>query len=227
MENEKRKNTIIGIISAVALVIILIIIGIANMISKKDKTGGLDNPENVVINTNTSSLVSAGFPQNLYSDFSQNFYDAMLAIDPTCNKQADAKNIEVDDNTYNFSIVRCNTTYDVELTNTNNKNYVFVISKSGESLVTYNSEVKGKAYLATNQISKFLPMNLKTADGDNFTLVKRNSSSETELEVTINSCGNQDKKNKAIESAKGAIELSGFNPEEFTFVTPDYCDAEW
>lgn len=226
MENEKRRNTIIAIVLGVGIVALLIVVWVVKGISKNGETGGLEDQELVPITTDIHSVVDAGFPEKLYTDFSKNFYDAMIAINPTCNKQATAKNVEKDDETYNFSIVRCNTTYNVELINDNSKNYIFTISKDGEQLVSYNSEVKGKAYLSKQQIAKFLPMSLKTANGTDFSIKQKQKSNFTDLEVSINNCGSEEIKNSAISAAKDGLELAGFNPEDFTYDAPDYCDGE-
>ena len=215
MENEKRRNTIIAIVLGVGIVALLIVVWIVRGISKSGETGGLEDQELVPITTDIHGVVDAGFPEKLYTDFSKNFYDAMIAINPTCNKQATAKNVEKDGETYN-----------VELVNNNSKNYIFTISKDGEQLVTYNSEVKGKTYLSKQQIAKFLPMSLKTANGTDFSIKQKQKSNFTDLEVSINNCGSEEIKNSAISAAKDGLELAGFNPEDFTYDAPDYCDGE-
>lgn len=224
MQNEKRRNTIIAISLAVAIVVILIIVWAVSKLSSKDETGGLKTQEGTPITTDVSKITDLGFSQKLYSDFSQNFYDAMSVINPTCNKQAQAKNVKADDNTYTFDIVRCNETYNVELIEEGN-NYSFTISKNNESLVSYDSKNKGRSYLSSDSISKYLPMNAKTQDGMKYVIKQSNKSNPLELEVGVDSCGSQEKKNKAVESAKEVLEYTGFNPEDFTYVTPNYCDA--
>ena len=226
MENDKRRNTIIAIIAGIALVVILIIAWIIKSVNDRNETGGPNmTKDGVVITTDVSSIVEYGFPEKFYKDFSENFYSAMTVINPTCNKQAKAKNIEVSNDTYTFTIVRCNENYDVELVSTG-KNYEFSIKKGDETLINYNSGDKDKTYLSADSISKFLPMNLTAEDGQKFTISQKNKSNPQELEIGTSSCGNQDKKNKAIEAAKDALEYTGFNPEDFTYTAPNYCDKE-
>lgn len=223
MQNDKRRNTIIAIALGVGLVVVLIIIWLVQGLSNRGKTGDEATDQDKVITTDVSNITSHGFPEKLYNDFSSDFYDAMSVINPTCNKNATARNITDGDDYMKFDIVRCNETYNVEVTN-DGKNYTFTISKGGEMLVTYDSSKKGKSYIDVNQISKFLPMNIKAEGGADVTITLPNAATPTALQVGVDSCGSQDKKNKAIQAAKTALEMAGFNPEEFTYNTPDFCD---
>ena len=225
MENDKRRNTIIAIIASVGLVVILIGAWIIKSVNNRGETGGVKAKDGTVITTDVSSILDYGFPQKFYRDFSENFYSAMTVISPTCAKEAKAKNIEAGDNTYTFTIVHCNVTYNVELSN-DSKSYNFIIKKDGEQLINYDSTGKGNVYLAAETVSNYLPFNLTTDDGQKYTISQKNKSNPLELEVGTSSCGNQDKKNKALEAAKEALEYTGFNPEDFTYTTPNYCDKE-
>jgi hypothetical protein len=226
MDNEKRRNTIIAIIIVVVLVVGLFAFWIISSLNGRGQTGGEGADKTAaVITTDVSGITKHGFPEKLYKDFSQNFFDAMSVINPTCNKPASAKNITDGDNDMTFDIVWCNETYNVELTN-DGKNYNFTVSKNNEMLVTYDSSKKGKAYVSPAQISKFLPMTVKAEGGADVTIKLKNPNNATELEVGIDNCGSQEKKNKAVTAAKAALELSGFNPEDFTYITPDFCDAK-
>ncbi len=223
MQNDKRRNTIIAIALAIGLVVVLIIVWIVQGLNNRGKTGDEATDQDKVITTDVSNITNHGFPEKLYKDFSSDFYDAMSVINPTCNKNATAKNITDGDESLTFDIVRCNETYNVEVSN-DGKNYNFTISKNGEALVNYDSSKKGKTYVSANQIVKFLPMSIKAEGGADVTITLPNKANPTELQVGVDNCGSQDKKNKAVEAAKAALELSGFNPEEFTYNTPDYCD---
>lgn len=225
MENDKRRNTIIAIVLAVAIVVILIIAWIVTQVGSRGETGGLKTDDGATITTDVSKITELGFPQKFYSDFAENFFDAMVVINPTCNKQAKAKNFDNSGSSYTFDIVRCNETYNAEVTE-DGKNYTFTISKSGEVLTTYNSANKGRTYLSADSISKYLPMNMQTNEGMKYTIKQVNKSNLTELEISVDSCGSQEKKNKAVESAKEVLEYTGFNPEDFTYSTPNYCDSE-
>ena len=225
MQNDKRRNTIIAIVLAVVLVVVLIVAWVISRASSNGETGGLKTNDGTTITTDVSKITDLGFSQKLYSDFAENFFDAMVVINPTCNKQAKAKNFKNDGDTYTFDIVRCNETYNAEVSE-DGKNYSFTISKNGEMLTTYNSANKGRSYLSSGSISKYLPMNSQTNEGLKYVIKQTNTSNPTELEISVDSCGSQEKKNKAIESAKEVLEYTGFNPEDFTYNTPNYCDSE-
>lgn len=225
MENDKKRNTIIAIALAGALVVILIIAWVVSQVSSKGETGGLKTDDGATVTTDVSKITELGFSQKLYSDFAENFFDAMVVINPTCNKQAKGKNFKNDGNTYTFDIVRCNETYNAEVTESGS-NYSFTISKNGEMLTTYNSTNKGRNYLSAESISKYLPMNSQTNEGLKYTIKQTNKANLTELEISVDSCGSQEKKNKAVASAKEVLEYTGFNPEDFTYNTPNYCDSE-
>lgn len=224
MDNEKKRNTIIAIVIGVALVVILIIAWIVSRAANRNETGGLVTDDGTTITTDVSKITDLGFSQKLYSDFAENFFQSMVVINPTCNKSAKAKNMKNDGDTYTFDIVRCNETYNVELED-EGSNYNYTISKNGEMLVTYNSKNKGRTYLSSDSISQYLPLNSKTQDGLKYVIKQSNKTNPLELEVGVDSCGSQEKKNKAVESAKEVLEYTGFNPEDFTYVTPNYCDS--
>lgn len=226
MENDKRRNTFIAIALAVALVIILIIAWIVGQLNKRGETGGLKTADGAVITTDVSEITKIGFPEKLYSDFAENFFEAMIVINPTCGKVAKAKNLKNNGNDYTFDIVRCNATYNVELSEDGN-NYNFTISKDGESLVNYNSANKGRTYLPKESIWKYLPMNHKTNDGIDYAIRQKTSNNYTDLEISTNSCGSQEIKDEVLKSAKEVLEYTGFNPEDFSYTIPDYCDSEF
>ena len=225
MENDKRRNTIIAVALVVALAVILIVAWIINRINKQGETGGVKTSDGVVITTDVSEITKIGFPEKLYSDFAENFFDAMIVINPTCDKVAKAKNLKNDSDDYTFDIVRCNVTYNVELSE-DGKNYSFIISKNGENLINYNSASKGRTYLSADTIWKFLPMNSKTNDGLEYTIKQENKNNPKELTIYANTCSSQDKQNKALEAAKERLEYTRFNPEDFTFIMQGYCDGE-
>lgn len=227
MDNDKRKNTIFAVVIGVAIIVILIIVWVVKVIGSKGETGGLETKDDgTIITTDVSDVTDLGFPKKLYSDFSENFYDSMVVISPTCGSTAKAKNIKVEGDVYTFDIVYCNVTYSVELTNDNDKNYSFIIKQGDEQLVTYNSANKGKTYLAAYTIYKYLPMEMSTSDGQKYTITQKNTSNPLELEIGTDNCGDEEKKNKAIESAKEVLEYTGYNPEDFTYIAPNYCDRE-
>jgi len=225
MYNTNRKRILIA--SGIALAVILIVI-IALVINSKSKEGLGDVAEVKFKMTNISldEVKKAGFPDNLYQDLSRNIFDSMGILEPTCTKNTSAKNVKNENNHYTFTIVRCNTTYDIALDLVNNKDYSFTISNSGTELIAYDSTQKEKSYKSKNSLQKILPLNFTTTFGT-ISVTIPDIEKPTELKVGISSCGDETIKNNALEATRVYLEQGGYNPDDFTYSVPNYCDKEY
>ena len=226
MENDKKDKKKILLIGVALLAIIILIVIIISRITGNNQVGDISESKYKNITIDLTEVKNAGFPDNLYTDFYHNFFDSLTILEQTCNKHAQAKNVKKDGDKYSFKIIRCNVTYDAVVENNGKKSYTYTISKDGQELISYNSEDKESNYKSKNTLSSILPLTMTTANGT-ISITAADKNDPTALKVGINSCGDQEIKDKALATAKEYLKMGGYNPDDFTYTVPDYCDSEF
>ena len=101
--------------------------------------------------------------------------------------------------------------------------YKFAISNKYGELYHYDSS-KFKKPLNRKEtlVENFLPYSNQTADGDTFVFHYTLGGA---YEIQVSSCGDANIKQQAEESVRTWLKSINYDPDEFTFTVPDYCNG--
>jgi hypothetical protein len=115
--------------------------------------------------------------------------------------------------------------FKIEINVESRNDYTIKISDKTAEIFTYkNSErstiTKNKETFASSN----LPHTITLEDGTEATLSKRTY--DDTLELSLNSCGDENLKNEADEAMKAWIVSKNYKIEDIQYDIPDYCDGE-
>ena len=87
----------------------------------------------------------------------------------------------------------------------------------------YSSKTYEPPKKSASSIDSFLPYENKTIDNISYTVFRRKT--DKKLEIASDNCGSKEIKDTVKDSVDRWLESNYFEPEDFQFEMPDYCDA--
>ena len=111
--------------------------------------------------------------------------------------------------------------YQVKLKPVEESDYELEIHNYNGIVYSYKSQDhRGAKRNALTLLNKELPVSLES---DDLAFGVRSTDSK-ELQVIVNSCGDQSIKDRAIEATKNWLKSINYSPDDFTYIADDYCD---
>ena len=223
-----------GYIGLVAIILAAIIglvffgIHLANEGYEVDEASGVsvDKKNTGAISSSKLSLVgfdslSKKYPQNAYLEMVDVLKKYFSAIRPKGTKLSYIKDSYKDngfkvliDNTYKYSV----------RAEAESQSVIKLSVRDENSLIyEYSSKTYEPPKKSASSIDSFLPYENKTIDNISYTVFRRKT--DKKLEIASDNCGSKEIKDTVKDSVDRWLESNYFEPEDFQFEMPDYCDA--
>ncbi|MBR3248538.1 hypothetical protein IKF89_00710 [Candidatus Saccharibacteria bacterium] len=130
--------------------------------------------------------------------------------------------------TYIFTLVASDgKEFIAQLTGTTKNNYQLTLSYKGGTVLSYDALKIITPTKNPLDLVNYLPHTINQSEIPTVTVsrVGRERGSLTRYEISVNSCGDQSIKTRALELTNQWLKQKGFNPSDFNFEIPDYCDG--
>ena len=122
-----------------------------------------------------------------------------------------------------FKVVISDTyTYDVTAVEQSDNTIKLDIKENGKNIFDYKIINYTTIYLPKNAIDGFLPYVGKTSEGDKYRVFRREK--DKKLEIAVDNCGKAEIKDRTLKEVKEWLKSHNFNPADFDFEMPTYCD---
>ena len=136
--------------------------------------------------------------------------------------------LAIEGDTYNFTLVASDgKEFVAQLTGISKNDYKLTLTYKGGTVLSYDAPKIITPVKNPLDLVNYLPHTINQSEIPTVTVSKvgRERGSLTRYEISVNSCGDQSIKTRALELTNQWLKQKGFNPSDFSFEIPDYCDG--
>ena len=236
-ENQEMVK-IIGFALIGLFLIIIIIILLIFMNQPSNNADDSDPFSDQTINTTDSGVIIVGV--NQISEKAANKEAVLDAVEVMKtffdNSFPNLKTVTViedtikpeNDNYLSFSMVsNINQEFQVVIEGVSAYDYHLTIKRQDSTLLDYNSPKTQKVGKNIDDIANYLPYFTSINDDLPVTFLQYRESGQLIYEISVNSCGDEEIKDKAISLVSKWLAQKGYNLESIDYRIPDYCDDDF
>lgn len=228
---------VIGFVIGGVIIFLLIIVNYLSGVDKSYKdsvsgedvsmveTGGISN----VMILGSDLLIKDGLNEDVFFDARNKmaifFQEVFPKITSLSYKEGDF--VKNDDGKIYFTLTsNKKDVFEFMIRGENKYTYEMTIIYQGEQILSYDASKIIVPNKNPNKLKEILPYTINLPDNPPVTVVTYGrTESVRKYEIAVDSCGDEKIKEQAIKIVHEWLMSQWFNPEDFTFSVPNYCDG--